>query len=77
MIGDGHNSIVCQEDMAFYGDQLRSTSTLGFPANDMVNTWQNNKHCFPFITEKTCISLQALLGTKLIMCCVSPFLVNC
>lgn len=44
MIGDGHNSIVCQEDMAFYGDQLRSTSTLGFPANDMVNTWQNNKH---------------------------------
>lgn len=76
MIGDGHNSILCQEDMAFDGNQLRSMSTHGFPMNDMVNSWQNNKQCFPFITEKTCISLQAVLGENLIMCHLGPFLVN-
>ena len=76
MIGDGHNSILHQEDMAFDGYQLRSMSTLGFPENDMVNPWQNNKQCFAFITEKTYISLQAALGANLIMHCPSPFLVN-
>ena len=60
MIGDGPNSFLCQGDMAFDGDQLRSMSTHGFPANDMINPWQNNKQHFPFITEKTGISLQAV-----------------
>ena len=77
MIGGGHNSILRQEDMAFDGYQLRSMSTLGFPENDMVNPCQNNKQCFPFISEKTCISLQASLGANLITFCPSPYLVNC
>lgn len=62
--------------MAFYGDQLRAMSTHDFSTNDMVNPWQNNKQCFPLITEKTCISLQAVLGVNLIMCCSGSFLVN-
>ena len=61
MIGDGHNSILRQEDMAFDGYQLRSMSTLGFPENDMVNPCQNNKQCFPFISEKTCYNEETIL----------------
>lgn len=76
MIGDGYNSILCQEELAFPGDQLRSMSTLGFSTNDMANPWQNNKQCFSFITEKISISLQSVLGVNLIMCCLGPFLVN-
>lgn len=76
MIGDGYTSILCQEDMAFDGDQLRSTSTHGFSKNDIVNPWKNNKECFSLITEKTCISLQSVLGVNLIMCCSGPFSVH-
>lgn len=62
--------------MSFDGNQLRSMSTHGFPTNDMVNPWQNNKQYFPFITEKTYISLQVVLGRNLIMYYLGPSVVN-
>lgn len=62
--------------MSFDGNQLRSMSTHGFPTNDMVNPWQNNKQYFPFIAEKICISLQVVLGRNLILCCLGPSLVK-